>query len=99
MTSIKTCQISSEKIEELNSLKSKRQYIRQKISRKCNSLETRLIELSHSQCEENLSSLSRMSEDLSLLDNSIGNLVYELEGETGLNIELEGAEQYERKNM
>ena len=66
--------------DELESLKSKRHYTRQKCTRKCNAVESQVRNLSLIECEENLNCLRRFSEDLTNMDTSIGNLIIKLEG-------------------
>ena len=87
--------IKEENVAELAVLRSKRGYTRGRVTRKYNALNPKIEELSLTECNVNLENLGKLSEELTKINDDIGNLLMITEGENSLDQELSDAEVYE----
>ena len=76
-------------------LKKNRGYLRQKVTRRSTIISNEFQNFSSLDCAEHLDSLKVLSEKLFSVDDQIGNLILEFEGQDALNIELMECETYE----
>ena len=68
--------ISAEVTSELSSLKADRQYLRQRITRKSNTIASKASELSLIECNETLDELKEVYGQLTSVDKKIGKLIH-----------------------
>ena len=90
-----TKEMTSSSSETFLDLKNKRGFVRQKLTKRCNSIKNQIDSLDYEDCLLHIEALKTLSKKLSDFDDDIGPMIFSLNDENQMNKEDEETGSYE----